>query len=142
MSRRSCGHSKGMRLSQVCNILCTICYACLFIHGCTTWFDSECCMSSPKNSVWVVGLLWHFLPLRESPCTDLLISSLTTLALGMLIIYIVLFFRKKINFFSLFGLYCELKSVVFSTCHTARQFKYFLGNKTITPASFKHVQYS
>lgn len=105
LSRRSCGDSKDMRLSQVCNILCTICYACLFIHGCTAQFDSECWMSSPKNLMGVVGLLWPFLPLRKSPCPDLLIPSLTTLALGTLILYLVLF-RKKINFCSLFGLSC------------------------------------
>lgn len=43
------------------------------------------------------------------------------------------FLRKICHFFSLFGLCQELKSAVFSTHHSARQFKYFLGNKTITP---------
>jgi len=76
VARRSCGDSKDKRLSQVCDILCTICYARLFIHGCTRQFDSERWLSSPKNSVWVVGLLWRFLPSRKSPCTGLLISSL------------------------------------------------------------------
>lgn len=94
--RRSCGDSKDMRLSQVCNILCTVCYARLFIHGCTTRFYSECWMSSPKNSVWVVGLLWCFLPLKKSPCTDFVISSLTTLAFSTLILYIVLFSGKRL----------------------------------------------
>lgn len=84
-----------MRLSQVGNILCTICSARLFFRGCPTQFDGECCMSSPKNLLWTVGLLWHFLPVRKSPRTDLLVSSLSFLALGTLIIYIARLFSEK-----------------------------------------------
>lgn len=43
LSGRRCGDSRDARLSQVCDILCTICYARLFIHGCTALIASAEC---------------------------------------------------------------------------------------------------
>lgn len=37
-SQRSCGDSEDMRLSQVCNISCTICSAHLVFHQTTVWW--------------------------------------------------------------------------------------------------------